>query len=62
MPKFHFSLHTGFAGCTHEETYEIDNEELEGLTEDEREKVIEEHFTEWAWNMLDGGWEEVEDA
>ncbi|NGP59999.1 hypothetical protein FLT15_17540 [Paenibacillus thiaminolyticus] len=62
MPKYRFTLHTGFAGCTHEEEYEIDDADLEWLTEEERVQVIEEHWNEWVWNKLSGSWEEVEDA
>lgn len=62
MPKYRFTLHTGFAEATHEDEYEIDDEDLEGLSKEERDKVIEEHWQEWAWNYLDGGWEVVQDA
>ncbi|MNP84864.1 hypothetical protein D3C76_1843640 [compost metagenome] len=56
MEKFNFTLHTGFAGCTHEDTIELD---LEGLKGEEREAAIEEEWKDWAWNYLDGGWEEA---
>lgn len=56
MEKFKFTLSIGYAGVTREDTIEID---LEGLEGEEREKVIEEEWEEWAWNYIDGGWEEV---
>lgn len=60
MPKYRFTLHMGIVGAAREDEYEIDAEDLEGLSEEERNKILNEHWQEWAWNYLDGGWEEVE--
>lgn len=60
--KFKFSVSTGYVGSRREDIVEIDDTDLEGLSKEERAKVIEEHWQEWAWNYLDGGWEEAGDA
>lgn len=60
MAKFKFTLSIGYAGADHRETYEIDDEDFEGLSEAERDKVIEEHWQEWSQNYIDGGWDEIE--
>ncbi|MEF2965056.1 hypothetical protein V3851_04365 [Paenibacillus sp. M1] len=60
MAKFKFTLGIGFVSG-HETTIEIPDEELEGLSKEERDKVIEEYWNEWANDKIDGGWEEVEE-
>ncbi|NWL87573.1 hypothetical protein DMN77_08140 [Paenibacillus sp. 79R4] len=60
MAKFIFNVSTKYVGSRAEETVEVPDEDLEGLNEDERVKVINEHWEEWLWNgNIDGGWEEV---
>ncbi|NGP58168.1 hypothetical protein FLT15_07115 [Paenibacillus thiaminolyticus] len=63
MPKFKFSVSTGYVGSRREEIVEIDDAELDGMTEDERANYLNEYWQDWLWNgNIDGGWEEVEDA
>lgn len=56
MAQFEFYASTGFVGCKRSEIVEIYDEHLEGLTETEKEKVIEEYFNEWLWNNIEAGW------
>jgi len=60
VAKFIFHVSTKYVGSRAEETVEIPDEDIEGLSEDERMKVIDEAWEEWLWNgNIDGGWEEV---
>lgn len=59
MAKFKFTLGIGFAGARHEEVYEIDDEDIADMSEAEKEKLLEEHWQEWAHNYIDGGWDEI---
>ncbi|BFH70614.1 hypothetical protein J27TS7_57920 [Paenibacillus dendritiformis] len=62
MPKFKFYVSTGYVGSQREEIVEIDDAELEGMTEDERADYLNEVWQDWQWNNIYGGWEEVEDG
>jgi TorA maturation chaperone TorD len=42
-----------------EDTYEIHDDEFEGLNKEERQTVIEEHLREWAYNYIDWWWDEA---
>lgn len=53
MRKIKFYLGTGYAGCSHEEVMEFDD--------DATEKEIEEGYEEWKNNLLDCFWSEVAD-
>lgn len=53
MRNIKWSLHTGYAGCTH--TGEIEVED------DATEEEIDEAVREDAWNYLDLFWEESEE-
>ena len=56
MAKYRFYASLGFAGANREETYEIDEEELRGLSEDELSKVVQEHYNDWLGNYSDFTW------
>ncbi|MED1790620.1 hypothetical protein P4V47_24660 [Brevibacillus laterosporus] len=56
MAKFRFSVSTGYVGSERKEIYEIDDEELTGLTEEEQEKVTQEYFNEWLWDNIYASW------
>jgi hypothetical protein len=58
--KIKASLSIGFVGAKHQVIINIDDEDLEGLDQDEKNKVIEEKVNEWAWNHIDLNWEEME--
>lgn len=51
MKKIKFYLGTGFAGCSHEETFEFDD--------DATDEEISESFEDWKNNRLDASWWEV---
>ena len=56
MPKLKVTLGIGFAGARHEDEIEIDEDEWNDCeTEEEREKLIDEYATEWAWDYIDIG-------
>ena len=52
-------LSIGFANADQEDEVEIDDEELEGLSPEERERIIGEHVKQWADNYIEWGWREV---
>ena len=58
MAKFKFSLNIGMQG-EREDTIEIEDDRLDGLTEDERRDYIESEYREWTYNYIDGYWEEL---
>ncbi|MMZ55555.1 hypothetical protein D1872_174130 [compost metagenome] len=45
MPKYEFSVSTGYVGCKRTEIVEFDEDELMGKTEKEIEEYVEK---EWA--------------
>lgn len=59
MAKFVFYVSTNVVGSKQEEVVEIPDEELEGLNEEERNKVVEEYYKDWLGNYSDIGWYEV---
>lgn len=58
MAKFKFYVATGTGGSARSQAVEIDDEYLDGLSESEKVKVIDEYFNEWLWNHIDAGWTE----
>lgn len=52
MKKIKVWLNTGFAGCVHENEFEVDD--------DATEEEIEEMAKEIAFNDIDWGWSESE--
>lgn len=57
--KFKVTLSIGLVGGRHDEI-EIPDEDLEGLDNEQREKLINEYWSDWAWNYIDGGATPVE--
>lgn len=57
--KVRMTLNIGLSGCKREEVIEIRDEELEGLSEEDRQSVIDDYWNQWAWNFVDGGAEEL---
>lgn len=55
MEKLKLTLGIGLSGATREEIIEIPAEELEGLTEDERNEVLDDYWRDWSNNYIDGG-------
>lgn len=58
--KYEVTLQVGLAGCKRTGIIKFDKEELDGMTEDERDKHIAEVATEWANNYIDISFREVE--
>lgn len=57
--KIKVYLSIGFAGADRDDIIEIDDADLEGLSVNEREKVISENAKMWAENYVEWGWEEL---
>ena len=56
MPKLKLSLSIGFPTATHHDEIEIDDEDWSACENDEeREELITEISTEWAWNYISIG-------
>ena len=49
----------GYANADRDETVEIDDEELEDMTEDEKNAFISECVQDWADEYIEVGWNEV---
>jgi hypothetical protein len=61
MAKYVFYYSIGFANAKQREVVDIPDEEIEGLSEDEREAMLEQRFQDWASNFRDFGWWPAED-
>lgn len=44
---------TGFAACQHEDIFEIESEVWENMTEDERDKLLDELAVDFRNNVID---------
>ena len=56
MPKLKVSLGIGFANARQIDEIEIDNDEWNACeTDEDREKLIDQYATEWAWDYIDIG-------
>lgn len=51
--KVKFTLHTGYAGCAHEETVNV--------ADDATDDFIEEMWQDWVWDTINGYWDKEED-
>lgn len=47
----------GKTAKTRKKILEIDDRELEGLTENEQIEVINRYYHEWLWGAIDAEWE-----
>lgn len=56
MVKLKLYVSTGIVGSEREEIIEIPDEELEGLTGNEKEEVFQEEFDTFMANHCDFGW------
>ncbi len=62
MIAYKFTLGIGYAGAGHEEGMTVDDmgytdEEWNELSEEQRESELQENWTDWSNNYIDGGWE-----
>ena len=61
MPKIKVTLSIGYPGATHEDEFDIDDEDWEACeTEEQKEELMWEYWKEWANNYIDGGPEVIE--
>ncbi|WP_449289940.1 DUF7167 family protein [Paenibacillus cremeus] len=56
-----FSVSTGYAGSKREDIYEIDDEDFDGLSEQEAESLIEDHYDKWLHEKINCSWSRIED-
>lgn len=57
--KLRIYVETGIVGGDRESIIEVLDEELEGLTEEQRQATLEEIATDEFNNLVSWGWEEV---
>ncbi len=59
--KYEFFVSTGRQGSRRSETAEIPLTELnECKSEEEKEDLVQDYFTEWLWTKIDSGYNEVD--
>lgn len=58
--KIKVKLTIGYTGADHEDVLYIPDDELDGLTEEEKKTVCQEYTSEWANNYIEFWW--VEEA
>lgn len=51
--KIKFTISIGLVGCRREDTFEFDD--------DTTDEEIQQAYTDWMYEQIDGGWEEVEE-
>jgi hypothetical protein len=56
--RIRVTLSIGLAGCRQEDVLDVNDSELEGMSENERQAYLNEVYAEWRNEYLDGGWEE----
>jgi hypothetical protein len=61
MAKYTFYCSTGFVGSLTEEVIEIPDEELEGLSDKEKEKLLLDYWWDFMANNCDFGWYETDE-
>lgn len=60
--KAKLKISTGFAGADYEDEVEIDDSELEGMSEEEKENYINEEYVErFLHEHIDAWYEEITD-
>lgn len=61
MAKYTFYVTTGYVGSKRDEVIDIPDDELEGMTEEEKDKYIYEYyFQDWLNSNSDSGWYKTE--
>ena len=59
--KIEVYVHTGLVGSEQKDILEIDDEDLKGMSDIDREDYIEHKAREFMFNMIDWGYREVKD-
>jgi hypothetical protein len=57
--KVNAYLSIGYPAADHSDIIEVPDDELEGLSEDRRDEVINEYVQDWADNYIQVGWKEI---
>lgn len=61
MAKMKVELSIGFPSATHDDVIEVDDDELaECETEEEKDDLLYDYWTEWANNYIEGNFELIE--
>lgn len=60
--KIQVYLTIGYSSADHEDELEIPDEDLEGLTPEQKNNLIDEEVREWASNYIEWGWKEILDS
>lgn len=60
MARFKAYVQTSKIGSRCEDTFEIDDEDFEGMDEGQREQLISDCAHELLLNSYDWGWDEIE--
>ena len=58
MANYTFKIYSPYVGADVTEEIEIDDSELEGLSEMEKENLLNERCREWMLQTVEWGWEE----
>ena len=53
MIKIRLYVGTGFAGANHEDVYEVEREGWESLTEEQKEKELDQMAQDYLWNCIE---------
>lgn len=60
--KIKLNISTGYAGADYEDEVEIDDSELEGMSEEEKEDYINKEFVEpFLYGHIEAWYEEIKD-
>lgn len=60
--KIRLRMSTGFAGADYEDEVEIDDSELEGMSEEEKEEYINKEYVEtFLYEHIEAWYEEIKD-
>lgn len=60
--KIKRNISTGYAGADYEDEVEVDDSELEGMSEEEKEEYINKEYVEpFLFEHVDSWYEEIED-
>lgn len=61
MARFKVSVSTNKVGSRCEREFEVDDEDLEDLNEQEHDALVDEYARDVMFDMIDWGWDRVED-
>jgi hypothetical protein len=56
MANFQFIVSLNNVDGVIKENVHIDDDELKGLTEKQKDELIQNYWKEWVWEHINGGW------